>query len=76
MMIRKPNRRSGPVRVTQRGTSTRYPHPGHAKLARKQNRYAGAAAGTKLSDYLAESKTRDTPEDALLREIFRDMLTG
>jgi hypothetical protein len=41
MMIRKPNRRSGPVRVTQRGTSTRYPHPDHAKLARKQNRYAG-----------------------------------
>ena len=41
MMVRKPNRRSGPVRVTQRGTSTRYPHPDHAKIARKQNRYAG-----------------------------------
>jgi hypothetical protein len=74
MMIRKPNRRSGPVRVTQRGTSTRYPHPDHAKLTRKQNRYAGER--TKLRDYLAESKARDTPEDALLREIFREMLTG
>jgi hypothetical protein len=41
MRIRKPNRRSGPVRVTQKGTSKTYPHPNHGGLARKRNRYAG-----------------------------------
>jgi hypothetical protein len=41
MQIRKPNRRGGPARVTQRGTSKTYPHPDHGKLARKRSRYAG-----------------------------------
>ena len=41
MRIRKPNRRSGPVRVTQQGTSKTYPHPNFGKLARERNRYAG-----------------------------------
>lgn len=41
MRVRKLNRRSGPVRVTQGGTSKTYPHPNYGKLARKQNRYAG-----------------------------------
>ena len=50
MTVRKPNRRSGPVRVTQRGTSTRYPHPDHAKLARKQNRYAGSEVRERGAD--------------------------
>jgi hypothetical protein len=39
MNIRKLNRRSGPARVTQRGTTKTYPHPDYGKLARKQNRY-------------------------------------
>jgi len=50
MMIRKPNRRSGPVRVTQRGTSTRYPHPDHAKIARRQDRYAGSEVRKRGAD--------------------------
>jgi hypothetical protein len=39
--IRKQNRRSGPARVTQAGTSKTYPHPDYGKLSRKQNRYSG-----------------------------------
>ena len=39
MRIRKGNRRSGPVRVTQGGTSKTYPHPNYGKLARKTNKY-------------------------------------
>lgn len=41
MQIRHANRRSGPVRVTQAGTNTGYPHPDHAALSRRQNRYHG-----------------------------------
>lgn len=41
MKIRKPNRRSRPARVTQRGTSKSYPRPDYAKLARKSSRWAG-----------------------------------
>lgn len=74
MITGKPNRRSGPVRVTQRGTSTRYPHPDHAKLARKQNRYDGEKGS--FSDYLAASKAADTPEDAALRAVFRAFFTS
>jgi hypothetical protein len=40
--IRKPNRVSRPVRATQRGTSTSYPHADYAKMARLRNRWAGA----------------------------------
>ena len=43
MTIRKPNRRSGPARVTQRGTTKTYPIPDHAKMARKSTRYAGTS---------------------------------
>jgi ADP-ribose pyrophosphatase YjhB (NUDIX family) len=41
MGIRKPNRVSRPVRVTQSGTSTSYPHANYAKVARWRNRWAG-----------------------------------
>jgi hypothetical protein len=39
--IRKPNRNSAPVRVTQRGTRTRYPQPNHRAAAAKRSRWAG-----------------------------------
>ncbi len=42
MRIRKPNRVSRPVRVTQRGTNTRYPGVNYRKMALLRNRYAGA----------------------------------
>jgi hypothetical protein len=41
MKIRKPNRRGGPARVTQRGTRTAYPVLNFRALARKRSRYAG-----------------------------------
>jgi hypothetical protein len=40
MQIRKPNRVSRPVRVTQRGSSTSYPHANRRKMALLRNRYA------------------------------------
>lgn len=47
--IKKRNRRSGPARVTQKGTSKRYPHPNHAGLQRKQNRYYNENIGPVVS---------------------------
>lgn len=41
MQIRKPNRVSRPVRATQRGSSTSYPHANYRKMAKLRNRYAG-----------------------------------
>lgn len=41
MQIRKPNRVSRPVRVTQRGSSTSYPHANRRKMALLRNRYVG-----------------------------------
>jgi hypothetical protein len=41
MRLRKLNRRSGPARVTQKGTSKSYPQPDHRALTRKQSRYSG-----------------------------------
>ncbi len=38
--IRKPNRVSRPARATQDGTSTSYPHPDYARLARLRSRWA------------------------------------
>ena len=56
--IRKPNRRSGPARVTQAGTSTSYPHPDHAGLARRQGRWA------EEDPWAADDYTPDTTEGA------------
>jgi hypothetical protein len=39
--IRKPNRVSRPVRVTQRGSSMSYPHANYKRMAMLRNRYAG-----------------------------------
>lgn len=45
MRIRKPNRVSRPIRVTQKGTKTTYPGPNHKKMAKLRNRYAEARVG-------------------------------
>lgn len=39
--MRKPNRDAGPVRITQRGTSTAYPHAHHRAMAAARDRYYG-----------------------------------
>lgn len=46
---RKPNRVSRPVRVTQRGSSTSYPHPNYKRMAMLRNRYA-----TMVKDFRAK----------------------
>lgn len=40
--IRKPNRVSRPVRVTQKGTRTAYPGRNHKREKQLRNRWAGA----------------------------------
>jgi len=42
--LRKSNRRSGPVRATERGTHTVYPRLNPAKLRNQRDRYAGTDA--------------------------------
>jgi hypothetical protein len=40
MRLRKPNRVSRPVRATQTGSSTSYPHANYKKMEGQRNRYA------------------------------------
>lgn len=58
MNIRKPNRDSSPVRITQAGTSTRYPHADHRAMAIARTRWFGADL-----DLSAEGD-RDEPDEA------------
>lgn len=50
---RKPNRVSRPVRVTQAGTSTTYPHADYAAMARNRDRYAGEHPEQEASEALS-----------------------
>jgi hypothetical protein len=45
--LRRPNRVSGPVRVTQAGTSTTYPSANYAKAARQRSRWAGVGSASR-----------------------------
>lgn len=51
--LRKPNRNSGPARVTQAGTSTSYPHADHRSMATARTRWQ---PDPDLEDVMTEAK--------------------